>query len=130
MDENVFNHIVSDLQRMESTSSKKPSQPSMVDREHLSIVLHKSVHSGQGGIFNYFWLFSNIAFYHLIWIFWMIFDAWTSFESSFIDKMWQKSTFMGKNLTNSVNKINFLGCDRAHIRLIPENNLQQNGPKK
>ena len=37
---------------------------------------------------------------------------------------------MGKNLTNSVNKINFLGRDRAHIRLIPENNLQQNGSKK
>ena len=38
-------------------------------------------------------------------------------------KKWQKSTFMGENLTNSVNKINFLGRDGAHIRLIPENNL-------
>ena len=37
---------------------------------------------------------------------------------------------LAKNLTNSVNKINFLGRDRAHIRLIPENNLQQNGSKK
>ena len=36
----------------------------------------------------------------------------------------------GINLTNSVNKINFLGRDRAHIRLIPENNLQKNGSKK
>ena len=42
----------------------------------------------------------------------------------------KNQTFMGKNLTNSVNKINFLGRDRAHIRLIPENNLQQNGSKK
>ena len=42
----------------------------------------------------------------------------------------KNQTFMGKNLTNSVNKINFLGRDRAHIRLIPENNLQKNGSKK
>ena len=42
----------------------------------------------------------------------------------------KNQTFMGKHLTNSVNKINFLGHDRAHIRLLPENNLQQNGSKK
>ena len=42
----------------------------------------------------------------------------------------KNQTFIGENLTHSVNKINFLGRDRAHIRLIPENNLQQNGSKK
>ena len=33
-------------------------------------------------------------------------------------------------MTNSVNKINFLGRDGAHIRLIPENNLWKSGLKK
>ena len=42
----------------------------------------------------------------------------------------KNQTFMGKNLTNSVNKINFLGRHRAHIRVIPENTLQQSGSKK
>ena len=45
-------------------------------------------------------------------------------------KLDKNQTFTGKNLTNSVNKINFLGRDRAHIRLVPENNLLQNGSKK
>ena len=45
-------------------------------------------------------------------------------------KLDKNQTFTEKNLTNSVNKINFLGRDRAHIRLAPENNLQQNGSKK
>ena len=45
-------------------------------------------------------------------------------------KLDKNQTFTGKNLTNSVNKINFLGRDRAHIRLIPENNLQHNSLKK
>ena len=60
----------------------------------------------------------------------MILDALTSFESVLFMKLGKNQTFMGKNLTNSVNKINFLGRDRAHIRLIPENNLQKNGSKK
>ena len=45
-------------------------------------------------------------------------------------KCYKNQTFIGKNLTNSVNKINFLGRNRAHIRVIPDNNLQQNGSKK
>ena len=45
-------------------------------------------------------------------------------------KLDKNQTFTGKNLTNSVNKITFLGRDRAYIRLIPENNLQVNGSKK
>ena len=53
----------------------------------------------------------------------MILDAYTSFESSLIDKMGQKQTFVRKNLTNAVNKINFFGRDWAHMRLIPENSL-------
>ena len=53
----------------------------------------------------------------------MILDEKTSFGSCLIDKMCQKPKFMRKNLTNSVNKINFFGRDRAHIRLIPENTL-------
>ena len=36
----------------------------------------------------------------------------------------KNQTSKGKNLTSSLNKINFLGRDRAHIRLIPEDDLQ------
>ena len=60
----------------------------------------------------------------------MILDEKTSFGSCLIDKMCQKPKFMRKNLTNSVNKINFFGRDRAHIRLIPENTLWKNGSEK
>ena len=46
---------------------------------------------------------------------WMILDAWTLFKSSLIDKIYQKSTSKQKNMTNSVNKMNFLGRDSTVV---------------